>query len=95
MGKDVALALPESADTLPKWAPYPTHQDQWLPLWFVQLYHTQDTSTAGKEYRQELNNRVNSNDRELMTQGLVGGAQKFWEQHKQEERTDHVRNTNT
>ncbi len=84
LGKDVTLVLPRNPDAIPKWAGYPTHQESWLPLWFVLLNHAQHRTPEELAYRRRLNERLTSEDRELMRKALIYKANKFWRSYKQD-----------
>ena len=91
LGKDVALVLPKNPDAIPKWAGYPTHQESWLPLWFVLLNHAQHRTSEELAYRQKLNERLTPEDRELMRNALIHKANKFWQAYKQDTETKEPR----
>jgi len=84
LGKDVALVLPKNPDEIPKWAGYPTHQESWLPLWFVLLNHAQHRTPEEFAYRQKLNEQLTLEDRELMRGALIFKANEFWQAYKQD-----------
>jgi len=87
LGKDVALVLPKNPDAIPKWAGYPTHQESWLPLWFVLLNHAQHRTPEELIYRQKLNERLSAEDRELMRKALIYKANEFWQAYKRDVET--------
>jgi len=91
LGKDVALVLPKNPDEIPKWAGYPTHQESWLPLWFVLLNHAQHRTPEEFEYRKQLNERLTQEDRELMRKALIHKANEFWQAYKQDAETKEPR----
>lgn len=91
LGKDVVLVLPKNPDAIPKWAGYPTHQESWLPLWFVLLNHAQHRTPEEFEYRQKLNKQLTREDRELMRKALVHKANEFWQAYKQDVETKEPR----
>lgn len=91
LGRDVALVLPKNPDAIPKWACYPTHQESWLPLWFVLLNHAQHKTPEELAYRQRLNERLTSEDRELMRKALIYKANEFWRAYKQDTETKEPR----
>jgi len=91
LGKDVALVLPKNPDDIPTWAGYPTHQESWLPLWFVLLNHAQHRTPDELEYRQRLNERLTADDRELMRKALIYKANEFWRAYKQDTETKEPR----
>jgi len=91
LGKDVALVLPRNPDAIPKWAGYPTHQESWLPLWFVLLNHAQHRTPEELAYRQKLNERLTPEDRELMRNALIHKANEFWKAYKQDAETKEPR----
>lgn len=91
LGKDVALVLPKNPDEIPKWAGYPTHQESWLPLWFVLLNHAQDRTPEEFAYRKKLNERLTPEDRELMRKALIFKANEFWQAYKQDTETKEPR----
>ncbi|MBI4972766.1 MAG: HD domain-containing protein [Candidatus Omnitrophica bacterium] len=91
LGKDVALVLPKNPDEIPKWAGYPTHQESWLPLWFVLLNHAQHRTPEESAYRQKLNERLMPEDRELMRKALIFKANEFWQTYKQDTETKEPR----
>jgi hypothetical protein len=84
LGKDVVLVLPNNPDEIPKWAGYPTHQESWLPLWFVLLNHAQHRTPEEFNYRQKLNERLVPEDRELIRRALIYKANEFWRAYKQD-----------
>jgi len=87
LGKDVVLVLPKNPDAIPKWAGYPTHQESWLPLWFVLLNHAQHRTSEELAYRQKLNNRLTPEDRKLMRKALIFKANEFWQAYKKDTET--------
>ncbi|MEI8061627.1 MAG: HD domain-containing protein [Candidatus Berkelbacteria bacterium] len=91
LGKDVALVLPKNPDEIPKWAGYPTHQESWLPLWFVLLNHAQHRTPQELTYRQKLNEQLTTEDRELMRKALIFKANEFWQTYKQDTQTKEPR----
>jgi len=91
LGKDVALVLPRNTDAIPKWVGYPTHQESWLPLWFVLLNHAQHKTPEELAYRQKLNERLTPEDRELMRNALIYKANEFWQAYKQDTETKEPR----
>ena len=91
LGKDVALVLPKNPDEIPKWAGYPTHQESWLPLWFVLLNHAQHRTPEEFAYRQKLNEQLTPEDRELMRKALIFKANEFWQAYKQDKETKEPR----
>lgn len=91
LGKDVALVLPKNPDDIPKWAGYPTHQESWLPLWFVLLNHAQHRTSEEFAYRQKLNDKLTSEDRELMRKALIYKANEFWQTYKADTETKEAR----
>ncbi len=91
LGKDVVLVLPKNPDAIPKLAGYPTHQESWLPLWFVLLYHAQHRTPEELAYRQKLNERLTPEDRELMRKALIHKANEFWQAYKQDTETKEPR----
>jgi len=91
LGKDVALVLPKNSDEIPKWAGYPTHQESWLPLWFVLLNHAQHRTAEEYAYRQKLNERLTPEDRELMRKAIIFKANEFWQTYKQDTETKEPR----
>ena len=44
LGNDVVLTMPKDPSNIETWSSYPTHQESWLPLWYVATYHTQAKS---------------------------------------------------
>ena len=91
LGKDVTLVLPKNPDAIPKWASYPTHQESWLPLWFVLLNHTQHRTPEEFEYKKRLNERLTQEDKELMRKALIYKANEFWQAYKQDTETKEPR----
>lgn len=91
LGKDVALVLPKNPDAIPKWAGYPTHQESWLPLWFVLLNHAQHRTPEEFEYRQKLNEQLTQEDRELMRKALIHKANEFWQAYRRDTETKEPR----
>jgi len=91
LGKDVALVLPKNPDEIPKWAGYPTHQESWLPLWFVLLNHAQHRTPEEFEYRKRLNERLTQEDKELMRKALIYKANEFWQAYKNDTETKEPR----
>lgn len=91
LGKDVALVLPKNPDEIPKWGGYPTHQESWLPLWFVLLNHAQHRTPEELTYRQRLNDRLTPEDRELMRKAIIHKANDFWRVYKQDTATKEPR----
>ncbi len=82
LGKDVALVLPRDPAEIPKWASYPTHQESWLPVWFVLLNHAQHRTAEELSYRQRLNEQLTAEDRDLMRRALIFKANEFWQAYK-------------
>lgn len=91
LGKDVALVLPKNPDNIPKWAGYPTHQESWLPLWFVLVNHAQHRTSEEFIYRQKLNEKLTPEDRDLMRRALIHKANEFWQVYKQDTETKEPR----
>lgn len=87
LGKDVALVLPKNPDDIPVWTGYPTHQESWLPVWFVLLNHSQHRTSEELEYKKRLNERINTEDRDLMRKSLIYKANEFWQRYKQDTET--------
>lgn len=83
LGKDVVMTMPESATDLDPWQPYPTHQEAWLPMWFIMSYHSNPKTPEARKYVKELAGQVDSEDRQLMTDALLHKANEFWEAYKQ------------
>lgn len=84
MGKDVALVLPKNPEKIKLWSGYPTHQESWLPMWFVLLYHSQHKTMDELEYKRNINERISSEDRELMKRALIYKANEFWRAYKED-----------
>lgn len=82
LGKDVALVLPKDANQLDIHAGYPTHQEAWLPMWFVLLSHTQAASADERAYLQQISERVSDTDKDMMQKALIYKAQQFWQEYQ-------------
>lgn len=82
LGKDVALILPENPDNLNIQAGYPTHQESWLPMWFVLLRHSQAKTAPHQQYLEAINTRVTPTDRELVRSALLYKANEFWKTYQ-------------
>ncbi|QQS43414.1 hypothetical protein IPM65_04640 [Candidatus Roizmanbacteria bacterium] len=87
LGKDVALVLPKDPEHLPQWAGYPTHQESWLPLWFVVANHSQHRTPEEFEYRKALLDRVSPDERQLMRKALIHKANEFWQDYREDSET--------
>ncbi len=83
MGKDAVLVMPENPANLDIWAGYPTHQESWLPMWFVTQYHAQHKTAKERQYREQIAARVTPEDRTLMQRALLHKADEFWQAYKQ------------
>ena len=53
LGKDVALLLPSDPEKVNFWSGYPTHQESWLPIWFILLNHPQHKTPEELNYRKK------------------------------------------
>ncbi len=91
LGKNVILLLPNDTKRLADWVGYPTHQEAWLPLWFVLLYHSQHRVSDERDFRSELAKSIPNEDRELMKKALLFKAQEFWKEYKEDTTTEEPR----
>ncbi|NCU38386.1 hypothetical protein EOL96_05005 [Candidatus Saccharibacteria bacterium] len=80
LGKDVALVLPKNPDNLDIWEGYPTHQESWLPMWFVLMRHAQPKNAEQREYVDRLAERITDEDYDLVQKALVYKAKVFMDQ---------------
>lgn len=88
LGNDVALIIPQDVEELDIYAPYPTHQEAWLPMWFVLLNHSQPKSPEEREYREQVRQNVSEQDREMVSKALVHKAHDFWYQYQANDNQD-------
>ena len=79
LGKDVVLVLPKDSSKLDIQEGYPTHQESFMPLWYILSYHSKPLSEEGKQYVSELNQRVTPKMRESMNMALMYKALDFLE----------------
>ncbi len=79
LGKDVVLALPKDPSKLLPDIGYPTHQQAWLPMWFVLQYHTRSENPEETEYRKKMAEHVHPEERERMKIAMLKKAQEFME----------------
>lgn len=75
--KDVALILPKDPKQILPWESYPTHQESWLPLWFIAQYHAKAETNEELAYQRELAEQVPEEHKQLLREGLLKKAQDF------------------
>lgn len=76
-GKDVALVLPRDPKDILPWEGYPTHQESWLPLWYVALYHSRAETAAELQYQKELSQQIAPEQKQLLRKALLEKASGF------------------
>lgn len=81
MGRDVHLLLPSNPKFL-DWEAYPTHQESWLPLWFIVLYQSRAFTEKGKSYKEQILEIAKNYDRRLISRALAFKAREFLKQYK-------------
>mgnify|MGYP001573048289 FL=1 len=77
IGADVALILPKDPAKILPWEGYPTHQESWLPLWFIAQYHARAETDEERNYQAELAARVTPEQKALLRTALLDKAQDF------------------
>ena len=79
LGKDVILVLPSDPSKLDLKEGYPTHQESFMPLWYILSYHSKALSEEGKQYVSGLNERVTPEMRDAINKALMYKALDFIE----------------
>ena len=79
LGKDVVLVLPSDPTKLGLQEGYPTHQESFMPLWYILSYHSSPVSEEGKQYVSALNERVTPEMRVAINKALMYKALDFIE----------------
>lgn len=90
MGKDVVLVLPSDPNKLNIKSGYPTHQESWLPMWYVLLNHSQAQTPEELEYQRNIAGRVKETDYQLVDKAVTYKAKEFFNEYK----TDHTHDDN-
>lgn len=83
LGKDVVLTLPNQPEQLDIAAGYPTHQEAWLPLWYIATYHSQARTPEQLDYQREILANVTEGDFELVRKALAYKASVFLQEYKE------------
>ena len=79
LGKDVILVLPSDSNKLDLREGYLTHQESFMPLWYILSYHSKPISEEAKRYVSDLNKRVTPEMRDSMNKALMYKALDFIE----------------
>lgn len=82
INKDVCLLIPSDVRLL-GWEAYPSHQESWLPLWYIIIYHAIGITDRGKKYRKELFQITKSYDRDVLRSSLCFKGYQFLNQFKE------------
>lgn len=85
---DVALVLPSDPDKLDIFSGYPTHQESWLPMWFVVLNHSQNENPEALDYQKKIARRVSEGEYQFVEKAIIHQAKSFFEKYKQDQSHD-------
>ncbi len=88
LGKDVVCVLPRDPNKLDIHAGYPTHQESWLPMWFVMLNYSQAQCSDDKEFISAIRERVTQDDADRMQKALIYKALEFWQAYQNDTQTE-------
>lgn len=83
LGKDVVLTLPKDPESLDVKAGYPTHQEAWLPMWYIVAYHSQAKTPQEREYQRQVLESVSDEAFTLVRSALAYKAQQFFQEYKE------------
>lgn len=90
LGKDVALVLPSNPDNLDIRSGYPTHQESWLPMWYIILNHSQAQSPAEFAYQENIASRLTAEDYAKADRAVICKAGEFLREYQ----TNHTHDDN-